>query len=197
MNDASGIPESHVTISLKGDASCIHIFISEKGTRVKSKKEECDFKTCHDRKAYRTVKKGFEIPNPKTYGDPRLWRELVKAHTISGKARSRGANGKNSPLRWMSVGLSVEREDTLGKRVARKAPLEKQRHLTETSSRKHLNQFVKRKKKQMSPVPCWTTCSKMWTKPTQKSLEPNIVLIVKSTSTCTRGSKNLDDHTKS
>ena len=46
----SGIAESHVTISLKSDASCIHIFfrfICEKGTSVKSEKEECDFDTCH------------------------------------------------------------------------------------------------------------------------------------------------------
>ena len=60
----SGIPESHVTISLNSDASCIHFsfcFIGEKGTSVKSEKEECDFETCHDRKVYQMVKKGLEF----------------------------------------------------------------------------------------------------------------------------------------
>ena len=45
----SGIPECHVTISLKRDGSCIHIFfrfIGEKGVSVRSEKEQCDFETC-------------------------------------------------------------------------------------------------------------------------------------------------------
>ena len=53
MNDAFWNPACHITISLWRDVSCIHIplrFIGEKGTSVKSKKEQCDFETCHDRK---------------------------------------------------------------------------------------------------------------------------------------------------
>ena len=60
----SGIPESHATISLKGDASRIHIlfrFIGEKGTIAESEKEQRDFETCHDREAYPMVRKGLEF----------------------------------------------------------------------------------------------------------------------------------------
>ena len=39
--------------------------------------------------------------------------------------------------------------------------------------------------------------SEMWTKPTQKSLKPEGVFTVKPPRTCTRGTRNLDDHTMS
>ena len=60
----SGIPACHVTISLKRDASGIHIsfrFIGEKGTSAESEKEQCGLETCHDRKAYRIVRKAHII----------------------------------------------------------------------------------------------------------------------------------------
>ena len=59
----SGILERLVTISLQSESSGAHIFlrcVCEKGTRVKSGKEECGFETCHDKKAYRRVGKGPE-----------------------------------------------------------------------------------------------------------------------------------------
>ena len=59
-----GIPASHLTMSLKRDASCIHIFFrftGEKGTSVKSENEQRDVETGRDREAYRIVRKGLEV----------------------------------------------------------------------------------------------------------------------------------------
>ena len=80
----SGIPESHATISLKGDASRIHIlfrFIGEKGTIAKSEKEQCDFETCHDREAYPMVRKGLEFKTQEP------WAVLARGGSLSKPTR--------------------------------------------------------------------------------------------------------------
>ena len=60
-------------------------------------------------------------------------------------------------------------------------------------NRKHLNNFAKKKTKQRRLVPCRMMCSKTW--PKQKSLELDVVFIMKSTTACPRGTKKLDDRT--
>ena len=60
----SGIPERHVTISLKSDASCIHIFLSFIGEREhvsKVLKKSATLKRAMTEKTYRMVKKGLEF----------------------------------------------------------------------------------------------------------------------------------------
>ena len=89
------------------DASCVHIsfrFIGKKGTSVKSEKEECVFETCHDRDGIPDGQEGIGIPNQGAIGDPRPWREPVKAHMTSGRVRNLKANGKRSLSRWMLWG---------------------------------------------------------------------------------------------
>ena len=87
---SSGIPASHVTISLKRHASGIHIsfrFIGEMRTGVKREKEQCDLETCHDRKAYWMVRKGleFQTQEPLAILAEVKW---AKAHMTRGRVRS-------------------------------------------------------------------------------------------------------------
>ena len=119
-----------------------------------------------------------------------------KLKDISLEMDALGSALKEQTHTWnRSCKESAKKETELFKMIEPPQETKSKRTPKGTSSRKHLNNFVKRKTKQMRLVPCWMTCSNLWTKPTQKSLEPDVVLIVKSTSTCTRGTKNLDDHT--
>ena len=104
-----GILESHVTCSLKDNASCVHIFFfftSEKGTQVKS----AILKRARDRKAYWMVKKGLESQS----------KNHLRSSAVEGVGQSSTDKWKSSKNRdkWKEVSLEMEvlgrfeREDT-------------------------------------------------------------------------------------
>ena len=175
----SGIPESHVTISLKCDASCIRIFfrfICEKGTRVKSKKECAILKramterhTGRSRRVWNSKPKNHWRSSP-VEGAGQSSRDRWKSSKPQGKLKevSLEMDALGSALKekththtWnISCKESATRETQQNKMTEIATKDEKQEDTERTSSRKHLNNFVKRRKKQMRPVPCWTTRSK-------------------------------------